>query len=325
MGHGPMMTQNVNSLDISSFYRTSFVLQYFSSIQQFSDNLKEYARQWSRREGVGYDLDGTNSGDSDNSDYEYVDEDDWEAWQEEEGECVEERKAHPSSSARGPSTPLSELFSVFRSCVQLEEDEEGRGDCPYFVGDLDEKRQLAEVLDNIKDLSFADKYTFCLAPVNVDNERVIKAFRSMAKQYARGEEVSLEWKKYDVRVVIAPRSPEDLLVLETMHQVYDLYLWLAMRFPQQFLDVEEMSRRSAFAASVIDRALQSMRVSSSQKKSTRTKKTKNDDLLNSKVYSLKSDESFLREWDGKRNTERRSKKVKKKAMKKSKEQRALRK
>ena len=81
--------------------------------------------------------------------------------------------------------------------------------CLYFVGDLDEKRQVAQVLEGISvsvssvsaaaaavstatvrrgrgsrvSLSFRDQYVFCLAPVNVDNPDVVRALTVIAERY----------------------------------------------------------------------------------------------------------------------------------------------
>lgn len=61
----------------------------------------------------------------------------------------------------------------------------------YFVGDLDETRQVAEVLESVLPplgapgycMTFRDQYVFSLAPVNVDNAEVVRALRVITERY----------------------------------------------------------------------------------------------------------------------------------------------
>lgn len=231
--HGEGVRAEAAYIDEQAFYRTSFVLEYFESIQHFADNLEEFLRQLRLKQeaermtatAVGGEG-GKKKKKRDRKHMQAGVEDPW-------GDDFEAMGSYPETGASyveavsdttsihsGPRTPLSVLFSVFRSSVELGDSGNGRG--VYFIGDLDEKREQALILGDIP-MTFKDRYTFCLAPVSVDNPEVMQAFRRMASHFARGRDVQLLGEKYEVfddaDSIEPPRSPEELLILETLHQV----------------------------------------------------------------------------------------------------------
>jgi hypothetical protein len=227
--HGEGVRAEAEFIDEQTFFRTSFVLEYFESIQHFADNLEEFLTQIRARLD---ELDKRNTNKQNKQkkkkkkrgmiDYDDEDEDLLLAEHVMAGVNYVDAIDENSTFQSGPKTPLSVLFSVFRSCVELGDSRHGRGGM-YFIGDLDEKRQQALILGDVP-MAFKDRYTFCLAPVNVDNPEVMQAFRSMGSQFARGQGVELHGEKYVVfdnadELIEPPRSPEDLLILETLHQV----------------------------------------------------------------------------------------------------------
>jgi len=54
-----------------------------------------------------------------------------------------------------------------------------------------------------------------------------------------------------------PRSPTELLSLETLHRVFDVYLWLAQHFPLCFVDAEAAKFEAKSCAHLVDVALRS--------------------------------------------------------------------
>ena len=54
-----------------------------------------------------------------------------------------------------------------------------------------------------------------------------------------------------------PRTPTELLSLETLHRVFDVYLWLAQHFPLCFVDAEAAKFEAKSCAHLVDVALRS--------------------------------------------------------------------
>jgi len=82
------------------------------------------------------------------------------------------------------------------------------------------------------------KYTFCCAPINRKMPFVNTMFLKMARQYSKGDLISFDWLCTQVGWPFSP--PEtilDLIHLEAIHDVFDIYLWLSYRFPDMFPDV----------------------------------------------------------------------------------------
>eukprot|EP00602_Paraphysomonas_sp_CaronLab_P001007 CAMPEP_0185033648 /NCGR_PEP_ID=MMETSP1103-20130426/22779_1 /TAXON_ID=36769 /ORGANISM="Paraphysomonas bandaiensis, Strain Caron Lab Isolate" /LENGTH=626 /DNA_ID=CAMNT_0027569993 /DNA_START=118 /DNA_END=1995 /DNA_ORIENTATION=- len=228
---------NNRHVDADDFYRTSYVLQHFRSVGAFACALTDYvdyvrSRKKSKGRRKGRDI--IYASDSDDSDM--FDSDD-----------------SVDTLDDGPRTPLSVLFDVFKNCVEL------GTDGIYFINDLDEKREQAAAISEFR-MRFRDRYMFCLAPVNIDSKDVMKAFRSMARQFSRGDEVILS--KKHIPPLIPPKGPDELLILETAHQIMDLYMWLSFRFPEQFIQAKEISAMSAVCVSLIDSALKNLRMRS---------------------------------------------------------------
>ena len=86
-------------------------------------------------------------------------------------------------------------------------------------------------------LSVEDHWMFAVAPANVeDGGEGAKALWTFADAFARRGRVG-------VRIIKRPpaRAPEtqgELNVLEQAHAAYDLYLWLSMRHPAAFPEME---------------------------------------------------------------------------------------
>ena len=110
---------------------------------------------------------------------------------------------------RNPNVSLSTLFSIFR--VRADLDKNGL----YFICDLEEKITLAKSIDSM-DMSFGDKYTFCMAPVNTDKKELLDWFQFLARSYSRQAEVKLTLSAKNIPIA---KNPDELLHLELLHQV----------------------------------------------------------------------------------------------------------
>lgn len=130
-----------------------------------------------------------------------------------------------------PAATLANLVDIFISLSTLD-------DSMYTLCHLDDFKFLADMIEHIK-LPLKAKYTFCCAPINRKMPFVCTMFLKMARQYSKGEIISFDWLCGQVGWPFSP--PEtllDLVHLEAIHDVFDLYLWLSYRFPDMFPDVE---------------------------------------------------------------------------------------
>ena len=68
---------------------------------------------------------------------------------------------------------------------------------------------------------------------------VCTMFLKIARQFSRGELVTFDWLCHQVGWPFSPPDTIlDLVHLEAVHDVLDLYLWLSYRFQDMFPDVE---------------------------------------------------------------------------------------
>ena len=142
---------------------------------------------------------------------------------------------------------FSNLLTKFRRRAEM--DESGM----YFLCDLEEKSAIARAIDNVP-LTFCNRYLFCMAPVDPNNEELLSSFLTFTTDFSRYGRVSLTDTVATRRV---PRTPTELLSLETMHRVFDVYLWLGQHFPLAFVDLETAKAESKQCALMVDRALRS--------------------------------------------------------------------
>ena len=92
--------------------------------------------------------------------------------------------------------------------------------------------------DEVKNVS-SFGYTFCCAPINTWMPFVCTMFLKIARQFSRGELITFDWLCHQVGWPFSPPDTIlDLVHLEAVHDVLDLYLWLSYRFQDMFPDVE---------------------------------------------------------------------------------------
>jgi len=130
-----------------------------------------------------------------------------------------------------PAATLSNLVDIFISLSTLD-------DSMYTLCHLDDFKYLADMIEHIR-LPLKAKYTFCCAPINRKMAFVNTMFLKMARQFSRGDLVSFNWLCTQVGWPFAP--PEtilDLVHLEAIHDVFDIYLWLSYRFADMFPDIQ---------------------------------------------------------------------------------------
>ena len=86
------------------------------------------------------------------------------------------------------------------------------------------------------------KYTFSCAPINRKMPFVCTMFLKKERQYSKGELIPFDWLCGQVGWPFFPTETIlDLVHLEQIHDVFDLYLWLSYRWPAMALGRITMS------------------------------------------------------------------------------------
>uniref|UniRef100_A0A667I6K9 ATP-dependent RNA helicase SUPV3L1, mitochondrial n=1 Tax=Lynx canadensis TaxID=61383 RepID=A0A667I6K9_LYNCA len=127
-----------------------------------------------------------------------------------------------------PDTTLSNLIDIFVDFSQV--------DGQYFVCNMDDFKFSAELIQHIP-LSLRVRYVFCTAPINKKQPFVCSSLLQFARQYSRNEPLTFSWlRRYIKWPLLPPKNIKDLMDLEAVHDVLDLYLWLSYRFIDMFPD-----------------------------------------------------------------------------------------
>eukprot|EP00092_Neocalanus_flemingeri_P021974 GFUD01023831.1.p1 GENE.GFUD01023831.1~~GFUD01023831.1.p1 ORF type:complete len:820 (-),score=227.95 GFUD01023831.1:113-2572(-) len=130
-----------------------------------------------------------------------------------------------------PFATLANLVDIFISLSTLD-------DSMYSLCHLDDFKFLADMIEHVR-LPLKAKYTFCCAPINRKMPLVCTMFLKMARQYSKGELITFDWLCSQVGWPFSPPDTIlDLVHLESVHDVFDLYLWLSYRFPDVFTCVD---------------------------------------------------------------------------------------
>ena len=123
----------------------------------------------------------------------------------------------------------------------------------YFSCDLGNMKDIAALLAGVR-LPLDTRFMFCMAPVSVDDEQCMASCLRFAEALQSTGHVALPDSIHDCLVHV-PRSPVQLLQLESAYRVLDLYLWLALRFEGSFDDTIKAEQLQRTAAALIDEAL----------------------------------------------------------------------
>uniref|UniRef100_A0A8D2AN81 ATP-dependent RNA helicase SUPV3L1, mitochondrial n=1 Tax=Sciurus vulgaris TaxID=55149 RepID=A0A8D2AN81_SCIVU len=127
-----------------------------------------------------------------------------------------------------PDTTLSNLIDIFVDFSQV--------DGQYFVCNMDDFEFSAELIQHIP-LSLRVRYVFCTAPISKKQPFVCSSLLQFARQYSRNEPLTFAWlRRYIKWPLHPPKNIKDLMDLEAVHEVLDLYLWLSYRFMDMFPD-----------------------------------------------------------------------------------------
>lgn len=123
-----------------------------------------------------------------------------------------------------PHASMANLVDIFASLSSID-------GALYSLCQMDDFKFLANMIEHIK-LPLKAKYTYCCAPINRRMPLVCTMFLKIARQHSRGELITFDWLCHLMGWPFAPPDTIlDLVHLEAVHDVFDLYLWFSYRFP----------------------------------------------------------------------------------------------
>ncbi|KAF7991407.1 hypothetical protein HCN44_002969 [Aphidius gifuensis] len=128
-----------------------------------------------------------------------------------------------------PKAPLSNLIDIFVALCTVD-------DSLYFMCNIDDFKFLADMIQHVS-LPLRARYVFCCAPINKKIPFPCTMFLKFARQYSKNEAITFSWltQQFDWPLK-PPKTIIDLVHLEAVFDVMDLYLWLSYRFIDLFPD-----------------------------------------------------------------------------------------
>lgn len=126
-----------------------------------------------------------------------------------------------------PDATLSNLMDIFISLCTVD-------DALYFMCHIDDFKFLAEMIQHVP-LPLRARYVFCCAPINKKMAFVCAMFLKFAREYSKNEPVTFDFVANNCGWPFQlPNTILELVQLEAVFDVMDLYLWLryvCCRFP----------------------------------------------------------------------------------------------
>ncbi|XP_012220462.1 ATP-dependent RNA helicase SUV3 homolog, mitochondrial [Linepithema humile] len=130
-----------------------------------------------------------------------------------------------------PNSPLSNLMNIFVSLCKFD-------DSLYFICNLDDFKFFADMIQHVP-LPLRARYVFCCAPINRKSPYVCTMFLKFARQYSKNDAITFNWLCQHIGWPFkTPKTILDLVHLEAVFDVLDLYLWLSYRFADLFSDAK---------------------------------------------------------------------------------------
>jgi hypothetical protein len=143
--------------------------------------------------------------------------------------------------------PFSTIIRLFADKAKIDRK-------TFFLSDsVFEMARVAALVDDIDGLDFRARYNFALAPLHLDDGLHVAALKRYAKHFVSGR-VSV-----GLRVPESPpRSPDQVATLESVHRVFDLYVWLARVYSVEFCFLRDAMKRADHSASLITQGLETL-------------------------------------------------------------------
>lgn len=150
-------------------------------------------------------------------------------------EPIEKAGLHPTADQielyayHLPNSTLSNLMDIFVTLSTVD-------DSLYFMCNTEDFKFLADMINHVP-LPLRARYVFCCSPINRKMPFICSMFLKYARQYSRNEALTFDWLCRNIGwPVSAPKTILDLVHLEAVFDVLDLYLWLSYRFADLFPD-----------------------------------------------------------------------------------------
>lgn len=122
----------------------------------------------------------------------------------------------------------------------------------YFLAQNLDIRKIANMLEQVKGLSLEERFYFSFAPVNIRDPKAMYHLKKFAGLYAKELPVSISMGMPKG----AARNDQELLDLETRHQVVSMYLWLSNHFEgEQFPFVQKAEVMATDLAELLGQSL----------------------------------------------------------------------
>lgn len=129
----------------------------------------------------------------------------------------------------GENMALDELLTYLEGLVKLP--------APFKFTDLKSMGLTAAIFRGIRNLTLSEKVVLAKAPVQLGDEIVRNAFFQFCIVLANGvAKTPIDIPAMRIGILSLTSAPNLLDQLESLHRILNLYLWLAYRFPTQFLD-----------------------------------------------------------------------------------------
>ncbi|XP_057658150.1 ATP-dependent RNA helicase SUV3 homolog, mitochondrial [Diorhabda carinulata] len=126
-----------------------------------------------------------------------------------------------------PNSTLSNLMDIFINLSTVD-------DSLYFMCQTEDFKFLADMIQHVP-LPLRARYLFCCAPINKKMPFVCTMFLKFARQYSKNEMITFDWLCRTIGWPLQPpKTILDLVHLEAVFDVLDLYLWLSYRFTDLF-------------------------------------------------------------------------------------------
>ena len=118
------------------------------------------------------------------------------------------------------------LLREFQSQAQLE-------DGLYFMCRTKELETMGKLLTPFRGMTLEEKYKFVIAPIDTSNKDVVISFLKYVRLFNASKSVSVNLQ------LPSPRSESYVHKLENSFKILSLYLWLSLRFPEEFTEHEK--------------------------------------------------------------------------------------
>ncbi|KAK1130715.1 hypothetical protein K0M31_018828 [Melipona bicolor] len=182
-----------------------------------------------------------------------------------------------------PNAPLSNLINIFIALCELDH-------TLYFICNLDDFKFLADTIQHIP-LSLRTRYVFCCAPINRKIPLSCSMLLRYARQCSKNEPATILWLREQINW--PPKTPlniTQLLHLESLFDVLDVYLWLSYRMPDLFPDADAVRKLQEELDKIIEEGIEKI-AKLFKKPSTQPKEdleisneTRHDDKFNEGKY-----------------------------------------